>query len=149
MASGTALERFHNLYSLVNDCWEWKSKANRYGKLKINGKQVAAHRFSYLTFKGEIPKGLNVCHKCDNTHCVNPNHLFVGTQKDNHDDMVNKGRRASFAGEKNPKAKLTKEAAAEIKLSSGSYRNIAKKYCVSHATVYQIKKERIWNVLYS
>ena len=77
-------------------CWEWQGTRNKsgkgYGHLKIKGRTVSAHRVSFSTFKHEIPKGMLVCHKCDNPTCINPEHLFLGTPKDNVLDRDIKGR---------------------------------------------------------
>lgn len=72
-----------------DDCWEWQAGFNgRYGSFN-NG---YAHRFSWELHNSKIPDGMYICHTCDNPKCVNPNHLFAGTQKDNMQDMVKKGR---------------------------------------------------------
>lgn len=79
----------------ITGCWEWKRATNNigYGMFRwATGIMRTAHRVSYELFKGPIPKGLVVCHTCDNPKCVNPDHLWLGTMKDNHTDMVNKGR---------------------------------------------------------
>jgi hypothetical protein len=75
-------------------CWEWSTNKNNkgYGMFYFNGKKQLAHRFSYELYLGEIPKNICVLHKCDNPGCVNPNHLFLGTRKDNAIDMSNKKR---------------------------------------------------------
>ena len=78
----------------VNDsgCWIWPQPGRRYGITKIGGKFYSAHRLSYMAYKGRIGKGNEVCHTCDVTLCVNPEHLFVGTHKSNMKDMAAKDR---------------------------------------------------------
>lgn len=77
-----------------NGCWIWFGAHNfeGYGFLSIEGKRWGAHRFSYHIFKGDIPAGMYVCHKCDCPPCVNPEHLFLGTASDNAKDKYAKGR---------------------------------------------------------
>lgn len=82
-------------YSLdTGSCWEWQKSKNPcgYGQLKYRGILERAHRISWIVFKGSIPEGMSVLHTCDNPGCVNPNHLWLGTQGDNMKDMHNKGR---------------------------------------------------------
>ncbi len=78
------------------DCWLWKpsGKKKPYGQIRVNGKSLLAHRASWQAHFGDIPQGLLVCHRCDTPRCVNPNHLFLGTHKDNMRDCAAKGRGA-------------------------------------------------------
>lgn len=90
-------ERFHNCYipEPSSGCWLWEKFVAPcgYGRFSPNrATSIGAHRVSYKLFKGEIPEGLLVCHRCDIKICVNPDHLFLGTHKDNCDDMNRKGR---------------------------------------------------------
>lgn len=80
-----------------NDCWNWTGATrgnpkNEYGVVWNGKKNIAAHRFSYELVNGPIPKGMFACHKCDNTFCVNPKHIFIGTHTDNMRDKIKKGR---------------------------------------------------------
>ena len=92
------LKVFINEYTInKNGCWIWTNSMgkeyNSYPSLIIKGvKEKSLSRLSYLVHKGEIPKGLLICHKCDNPPCINPDHLFLGSYKDNSQDMVNKKR---------------------------------------------------------
>lgn len=100
--------RFSNKYEIneVTDCWEWTASTNNigYGMFRWEtGIMRTAHRVSYELFKGMIPKGKIVCHTCDNPKCVNPDHLWIGTNKDNYEDMKRKGRDRLFRpGSKQP-----------------------------------------------
>lgn len=97
----TPAERIKRMTTVCNitNCWNWSgSLRNGYGRTICGSrvdntrKSVSAHVFSYLAFNGDIPDGLCVLHKCDNRKCCNPDHLFLGTKKDNAIDMVKKRR---------------------------------------------------------
>jgi hypothetical protein len=84
----------------VNECWEWKGSKRKeknkgvgnYGKFTIKSKDISAHRYSFILHFGEFPDDLHVCHFCDNPPCVNPKHLYLGTQKENIADKIQRGR---------------------------------------------------------
>src|SRR5699024_793010 len=106
-------------------CWLWTAgtrgfKSHHYGLFSVNGANIGSHRYSWMIANGPIPKGMAICHRCDNPPCVNPAHLFLGTIADNHRDMEQKGRHPHEAawnpvGEVNPKAKLTDEIVIEAR----------------------------------
>ena len=96
-------------------CWDWKGASNnRYGKMRWEKKWISSHRVSYTEFVGEIPDGKVVCHKCDNKKCCNPEHLWVGTQKENVRDAIEKGRH--HVRDKNPFVKFTEDQLKEMRL---------------------------------
>jgi hypothetical protein len=87
----TDLQKFQDRYEPVGKCWLWIGSIHKHSKYGYF-KGIGAHRFSYKMFKGEIPKGLDVMHSCDVRHCVNPDHLSVGTRKQNMEDCISRGR---------------------------------------------------------
>jgi len=129
-------------------CWLWKGSCNKdgYGMVKINKKGKKAHRISYEQFYGTIPEKLYVCHHCDIPNCVNPDHLFLGTQFDNMKNMRDKKRDNYVFGEKHS-SKLTNNQVLEIVelLKEGkSECYIANIYKVCQATIGHIRVGRTW-----
>jgi len=142
-----------------NGCWNWVGDywANsRYGVIRspITKKSYSAHRVSYLMFNGVPKDGLVICHRCDNTKCVNPSHLFEGTRSDNMLDASHKKRLHSQQpnaqkGENNRNAKFTKEFADKIRdyysKNSVSYSELAKYFNLkSKGHAYNIIANKIW-----
>lgn len=126
-------------------CWLWQMACDRdgYGRLWWSGKMWIVHRLAYTAYNGEIPKGLIVRHTCDTPQCCNPEHLLVGTKRDNSNDMIGRGR--SSHGEKNPNAKLTWEIVKNIrKEPKMPYRKLALKYGVSTVAAYYIYNHITW-----
>lgn len=137
----------------LGKCWTWISvikKKKGYGVLYRLRKELLAHRISYEIFNGEIPTGLLICHKCDNRSCVNPDHLFAGTQKDNIQDSLSKGRMLGPRGTKNGANKLTESQIIEIRTmrtSGATLVAIAGKFGISFQHVGAICSGFKWSHL--
>lgn len=149
-------ERFWSKVDVRGDdeCWVWKAGSVRggYGGFRTAqkgvGSKTTAHKFSYELVKGKVPSGLMVCHTCDNVKCCNPNHLYVGTQKDNMKDRTERGRASSRKGSCNGRARLTAEQVSVIKrklLQGVSLQELSFEYKVSVPTIWQIRRGKNWS----
>lgn len=146
MARLSVEERFTNKVNKTSSCWLWEAALDvwGYGMLNVEGKTTKAHRLSYQIYKGYIPEGLLVCHSCDIPACVNPDHLWLGTSKDNAQDRDTKGRHYRKHGTKNPNCKLTQQQVLEIKEDPRVYREIRDTYKVSMTQISRIKRGETW-----
>lgn len=140
-----------------DSCWDWKGCKDRngYGAFSLRHKRFFAHRVSYLIYHKIDPLKLKVCHKCDNPPCVNPNHLFLGTDAENVADRVRKGRpgaresspETTARGAKIGSSKLNDDKVTSIlsKLKAGeSIKKVAKEFGVSFSTIYGISTNIQW-----
>ena len=149
----TILERFSEKWILhpYTGCWIWTGCSSRsYGQISHQGRLKKAHRVSYELYVGPVPEGEGyhgtcVCHVCDNTLCVNPAHLFLGTHSDNVRDMVEKDRQAK--GEKLGMSKLTESDVIAIRADSRAERVIAADYPINRSTVGAVRRREIWRHL--
>lgn len=139
-----ALERFEAKFVKTDGCWEWQASfgSQGYGHFWFEGRPRPANQVSYVLYVGPILNGLHVLHHCDNRKCVRPDHLFLGTNRENVDDKVSKSRQ--LKGEALKTSKLTEDQVRQIKCDKRSQRVIGKTFGVSHTTVGQIKSGLIW-----
>lgn len=136
-------ERLASRTKRVGECLIWTGEINNwgYGLMSYEGKTKSTHRWSYINKHGSIPAGLCVLHKCDTPACINTDHLFTGTLKDNMVDMVAKGRNRNTVGGANENAKLTEIDVLRIRsLAAGGmkHKDIAEQYPVVVQTVSNI-----------
>ncbi len=127
-------------------CWVWTGHVVKdgYGHIKRGKTMVLTHRLSWELTNGEIPHGLLVLHKCDNPACVNPLHLFLGTDADNARDRDSKGRLGNRKGSVNGNAKLAESDVISIRSCSKPTKAIAEEYRVSVPLIQKIKNRSIW-----
>lgn len=131
-------------------CWLWLGHLDSlgYGRVRIQGRSVGAHRYFYSMYKGSIPEGLHVLHVCDVRCCVNPNHLFLGSHSDNMQDMYRKGRGNRPCKEKHYNSKLSSEDVIEIKdrYKSGNVTQceLASEFGVTQANIGYIVRGESW-----
>lgn len=138
------------VYFTKHYCWEWTGSKNEFGHgtFVYKSRKQKAHRFLYSIYGTEkLSKNKFLCHKCDNPSCVRPDHMFVGTQKDNMRDCSKKGRLNTLTGEGRPNAKLTERDVSQIRKlhkSGVSSSVLLKMYDVRRATIWGIVNRKSW-----
>lgn len=143
------VDNFLKRVNMTNGCWNWVGSTTQgdYGFHKFYGKAWRAHRLSYHLFLGNFDKSLDVCHTCDNPRCVRPSHLFLGTTRDNIQDMINKGRYKGVTGSMNPRAKLTEEKVKEIRRlrqSGMGLSELSERFNANYYTINNIVNRWSW-----
>ena len=151
LASDEVRRRFWAKARKGEACWLWTGaqSSDKYGCFGLDGRTVAAHRVAWMLTNGPIPSGLLVCHSCDNPRCVNPDHLWLGTNADNARDRDQKGRcRArGLPGDRSTNHKLTSDRVTEIRrlVESGEQqKDVAKRFGVHKATVNDLVLRKTW-----
>ena len=143
--------RFWERVIKFGDCWEWFGRTNKkkYGVIRKGVKTYSAHRVSWEIHNGPIPNGMHVLHTCDMPWCVNPSHLWLGTNTDNIADKMEKGRHRSPAGENQKDSFLSREQVEEIRsLYWEQYlyqKDIASKFGVHQSQISKIVNNKQWN----
>lgn len=150
-------KRFSDKVEMIpfHTCWEWTGCITHagYGHIRVGKQPVIASRLAYQMKHGSIPAGMSVCHTCDNRSCVNPDHLFVGTAKDNALDKISKNRHQDSRGSKNPAAKLNASQVIEIRNLHVNKKlttyQIADMFKMSQAQIHRIVSNQSWRNLLS
>lgn len=146
------LERFWRRAGRTDDaraCWEWRGyrEQDEYGRITKDRKILLAHRLSWEIHNGPIPVGMAVCHRCDNPPCVNPAHLFLGSNQDNLHDRDAKGRTPRAPGIRNGMAKLTDAIVVAMREDRGrglTYDQLAAKYGINRSACCAICLRQKW-----
>lgn len=136
----------NNSKHMDSGCREWKRGKTKdgYGIFRAPGRGIKVHREMWTINKGAIPDGMCICHTCDNPACINIDHLFLGTRKDNMIDMVRKGRNAKTGGMLNPRAILTEDNVREIRRTvayHGCNIDCAKRFGVTVQTIEAVRSK--------
>jgi hypothetical protein len=161
------MSKSHNIYAKRNSplterlslyakpdpsgCTIWTKSRDRfgYGYASVKGRRIYMHRFAWETVNGPIPAGLCALHKCDNPPCCNPDHLFIGTRRDNNADKMAKGRQShgephAHRGSSHGHAKLTEQDVIAIRRDWISHESVAARYGVSASLISMIRARKIW-----
>ena len=143
------MENFWNKVNKTENCWEWTASINNrgYGNFRYRSKTQKAHRVSWMLTFGEIPEGMNVNHRCDNRKCVNPSHLFVGTQHENNTDRNIKRRDGNFKGTLNPNRILDETDVKIIRMLSSlgcERRQMSQWFPVEESAICRIVAKKTW-----
>lgn len=136
--------KFNSLFTRGEGCWEWQGTIDGYGYGVVDyaGSRYRAHVLA-LEFDGRtVPQGMVACHHCDNPRCVRPDHLYVGTQRQNVQDASRRGR--LLKGDRHHQSKLTENQVREIRRLDLPYAEIARLYGVSRPTVTRAIKGKTW-----
>jgi hypothetical protein len=142
--------RFWAKVRKTESCWIWTGATSKgrgefwYGSFWLMGRAQRAHVVAFRWFKGRVPRGKFVCHKCDRPLCVRPSHLFLGTPKINTQDALKKGRLVAHRGEAHGRAILTRAAVEEIRRSRETDATLGARYGVHSNTVNRVRRYETW-----
>ena len=142
----TLKKRFLQKVDTGSECWLWKGCKNKqgYGSIRVQRKTQLAHRIAYLLFVGTVPLEMDVLHKCDTPSCVRPDHLFLGTAKDNSRDMIQKGRSVGKFSVEQIQAIRSRYAKTR---SWNEWTGIAQEYKVHPVTIRRILLKKTWSMV--
>lgn len=148
------IHKFHTLYNHTETCWLWNHSTNHlgYGFFFVRGQTFLAHRISFFIHNDIDPEKSKVLHSCDTPGCVNPHHLFLGTQKTNAEDRDHKNRSSNSIvyqkGSERKAAKLTEEIVRDIRSRPpywGSVSALAKEFGVNKTTISKVLRGKKWS----
>ena len=148
-------QRFWDKVQKTDTCWNRVGGKGHHGYGRLGVKYFGerlVHKISYILHFGPIPKGMEVCHRCDNTSCVKPDHLFIATHFNNMQDMVKKQRHIGKGGKPGiecPSHKLTEEQVKEIKSSTDHWTKFSNKFNISRQSICDIRCNRTWKHIHN